>query len=150
MREVGRYLVATIVKAADADSLPAYRSAGRDETVAKQQDVEKQPSPATAFSHAAPPRLGIAWRTDDAEPGSVILTYVVPGSAAAAAGLAAGDCINAVNGKPFDNDAAFRTTINGLLDAGPGDFTFEVESRGHVRTVTVHWRPPSLAAKSST
>jgi len=37
-----------------------------------------------------------------------------------------------------------------LLNVGHGDFTFEVESRGHVRTATIHWRPPALAAKSST
>jgi hypothetical protein len=153
MREIGRYLVATIVKAADADKLPTYRPAGRDETLAQQEAIEKPQSPAAALSHnagAQPPRLGITWRTDEAEPGSVILTYVTPNSPAAVAGLATGDRIDAVNGQPFGDDEAFRTTVNGLLDGGAGDFTFEVESRGHVRTVTIHWRPPALAAKSST
>jgi Peptidase family M28/PDZ domain len=152
MREVGRYLVATIVKAADAEELPKYRPAGRDETVAQQVALEKQQSSAAALSHAnngSPLRLGITWRTDDAEPGSVVLTYVTPNSPAALAGLAAGDRIDAVNGQAFAGDDAFHRTVMGLLDAGTREFTFEVESRGHLRTITIHWHPPSLTAKSS-
>jgi hypothetical protein len=150
MREVGRYLVALIVKAADADQLPTYRPAGRSETVEEQKSVEKPASTGSAFSHAAPPRLGVAWRTDDAEPTSVYLTYVAPSSPAAAAGLVAGDRVDAVDGRHFANDDEFQAAVNRLLDAGPGDFTFEVESRGHVRNVTVHWHPQSLASKSPT
>jgi Peptidase family M28/PDZ domain len=153
MREVGRYLVATIVKAADAETLPTFRQAGRDETIAQQRELEKQQSSAAVLSHGAggtPPRLGIVWRTDEAEQGSVFLTYVVPNSPAAVAGLAAGDRVDAVNGRPFAGDEAFRNTVMGLLDAGPGDFTLGVESRGHVHTITIHWHPSSLPAKSST
>ena len=153
MREIGRYLVATIVKAADADTLPRYRSAGRDENVAMQTTVEKQKSSADAFNRGrgAPPlRLGLAWRTDDAEPGSIIVTGVAANSPAAVAGLSAGDSVEAVNGQPFANEEAFHRTVSGLLDAGAGDFTFEVESRGHVRTVTIHWHPARLTAKPST
>jgi hypothetical protein len=150
MREVGRYLVALIVKAADADQLPTYRPAGRSETVDQQKRVEWPADAVAEFSHAAPPRLGIAWRTDDAEPASVYLTYVAPNSPAATAGLGPGDRIDVVDGHRFANDDEFHAAVNRLLDAGPGDFTFEVESRGHVRSVTIHWHPTSFAAKSPT
>ena len=35
-----------------------------------------------------PLRLGIVWRVDEAEPGTIILTHVVPGTPAARAGFA--------------------------------------------------------------
>jgi hypothetical protein len=151
MREIGRYLVAMIVKAANTDTLPRYRSAGRDENVAMQITLDKQQATAISRGPGAPPlRLGLTWRTDDAEPGSIIVTGVAANSPAAVAGLAAGDCIEAVNGQPFANEDAFHRTVRGLLDAGVGDFTFEVESRGHVRTLTIHWHPSALAAKAAT
>ena len=153
MREVGRYLVATIVKVANADALPTYRSTGRDETVTMQTALEKQQSSAEAFNRGrgAPPlRLGLAWRTDDAEPGSIVVMGTMANSPAALAGLAVGDRINAVNGQPFANEDAFHRAVTRLLDAGAGEFTFEVESRGHVRTVTIHWHPSGLTAKAST
>jgi Peptidase family M28/PDZ domain len=153
MREIGRFLIATIVKVADADTLPGYRSAGRDETVGMQQAFEKQQSSSPVINHAVggpPLRLGLTWRTDDAEPGSVFVTGVMPNSPAALAGLAAGDRIDAINGQPIAGGEAFHRTVSGLLDSGASEFTFETESRGHVRTVTIHWHPTALAAKSST
>jgi Peptidase family M28 len=153
MREIGRYLVATIVRAANADALPPYRAAGRDETVAMQTAIEKQQTSAATLNHVpgTPPlRLGLAWRTDDAEPGSVLVTDAATNSPAAVAMLAAGDRIDAINGQAFADEDAFHRTVSGLLDAGAGDITFEVESRGHVRTVTIHWHPSALAAKTST
>ena len=80
------------------------------------------------------PRLGISWRTDEAEPGSVYLTHVAANSPAAAAGLAVEDRIYAVNGQPFADANEFRNAVVGLLDADVAEFTLQVESRGHVRT----------------
>jgi hypothetical protein len=152
MREIGRYLVATIAKAADVDSLPHYRSAGRDETVAMQNALEKQQTASAALvtGQGAPRlRLGLAWRTDDAEPGSVFVTGVAANSPAEVAGFVPGDCIVAINGQPFASEDEFHRTLRGLLDAGTSEFTFEVESRGHVRMVMIRWHPAALAAKAS-
>jgi hypothetical protein len=151
MREIGRYLVAVIAKAANAETLPRYRAAGRDENVAMQTMLEKQQAAAITRGPGVPPlRLGLAWRTDDAEPGSIIVTGVAANSPAAVAGLAAGDVVEAINGQLFANEEAFHRTVRGLLDAGASDFTFDVESRGHIRTVTIHWQPSALAGKAST
>jgi S1-C subfamily serine protease len=76
------------------------------------------------------------------------LTHVAVGSAAATAGLAAGDRIYAVNEQPFLNETDFHDTIHGVLDSSATDFSLEVETRGHVRTVRVNLAPPTLTAQS--
>jgi membrane-associated protease RseP (regulator of RpoE activity) len=63
-----------------------------------------------------PIRVGIRWRTDDGEPGTVVLTEVVYGSAAHAAGLRVGDRIYEVGGRPFRSQEEFAA----LLTAVPG------------------------------
>ena len=66
-----------------------------------------------------PPRLGISWREDEAEPGSVFLTRVVDGTPAAAAGLAVHDRIYELNGQPFADAAAFQAAITVAARRGP-------------------------------
>jgi len=51
-------------------------------------------------------RIGIAWRVDDAEPGILLLSYVLPDSPAAKAGLAIGDRIYRVAGRNFADEEA--------------------------------------------
>ena len=46
-----------------------------------------------------------------AEPGSVLVTRVVEGTPAAAAGIAIQDRIYEINGQPFANAAAFQAAI---------------------------------------
>ncbi len=55
----------------------------------------------------SPLRWGIAWRVDDAEPGVVILTHVVPGTPAARADLRVGDRICQVGGRDFADESGF-------------------------------------------
>jgi hypothetical protein len=49
----------------------------------------------------SPLRWGLSWRSDDAEPGTAIVTEVVPGSAAEHAGLKLRDRIYAVDNRDF-------------------------------------------------
>ncbi len=65
-----------------------------------------------------PMRLGITWRSDDAEPGSIVLTHVVPDSPAARAGLAIGDRVLQVGGQPLKDDKDFSTRVQALPDSG--------------------------------
>lgn len=151
LESVARYLLGTVVAAADSDRLPAYRPAGRRESLAVQKNRQQRDS-ATAsgdWPGAKPPRLGVSWRTDDAEPGSVYLTYVAKNSSAAAAGLAVDDRIYAVNGQSFTDANDFRDIVVGLLDSDAAEFTLLVETRGHVRTVHVHRQSQPLAAKTA-
>ncbi len=76
-----------------------------------------------------PVRLGISWRTDDAEPKTVIVSRVVPGSAAFLAGVRVGDRIDRFDGQPFDDAEAFQQLATGAT----GPITLDVERRGRVR-----------------
>jgi hypothetical protein len=151
LEAVSRYLLDITVAAADAESLPVYRAARTTESLAVQQRRDRRDAAVSrgAWPGAKPPRLGISWRTDEAEPGSVYLTHVAAGSAAATVGLVAGDRIYAINDQSFANEDEFRDVVTGLLDANDAEFTVLVESRGHIRTVPVRLAPQSLATRTS-
>jgi len=88
-----------------------------------------------------PTKLGLSWREDDAESGSVKLVRVLPGSMGAKAGLRTMDRIYAVNGKDFANSAELVQLLADL----PPPFTLSIERNGHVRTV--EFPGPQTAAK---
>ncbi len=140
LREVSRYLVTTLMKVGNEDRLPVYRRFATRETLSMQQSFER-PLPKVTLetwpSNLPRPRLGIGWREDAAEPGSVFLTRVIPNTRAATAGLQVGDRIYELHGKPFTDAAAFQSAITALLDANTPEFTLLIERRGHLRTMAV-------------
>ena len=78
-------------------------------------------------------RLGISWRTDEAEPGTVIVNRVTTGSPAGLAGLRVNDRIYRVNGQDFADADGLRR----LVMASDGAVTLDVESHGRVRSVEI-------------
>lgn len=141
MREICRYLFALIVRVANEDRLPQFREAVRYESESGRQRLE-QSLPQTSLDHwtedQPPPRLGISWREDEAEPGSVVIVRVVGGTPAAAAGLQLGDRIDELDGRAFSNAAAFQNDVHALLAAARHQFKMLIERRGHLRTITVN------------
>ncbi len=93
--------------------------------------------------------LGVSWREDDAEPGAVYITRVVPFSPAARAGLAVYDRIYALHGEPFADGAALLKRIGDLLAEKPDTLEVEVETAGHLRTVAVDLRLPTTAGDAT-
>lgn len=81
-----------------------------------------------------PIRVGITWRLDDGEPGTVIVNQVIYGSAAHAAGLRVADRIYSVSGRSFKNQDEFLT----LLSNATSPLEMTVEREGRVRTVTLN------------
>lgn len=92
-----------------------------------------------------PVRVGIAWREDDAEPNSVLLTRVVPGAPAARAGLRVGDRLYQVDGR----DVTSRSELLAQLSAASGPTSFLVERGGRVTTVELDLPPSPIAAAES-
>ena len=144
MRDVARYLLATLMKAANEDDLPAYRTSARRETNGMQRTMERPLERRSLENWPADvprPRLGISWREDRAEPGAVLLTRVVEGTPGAAAGLAVLDRIYEIDDQPFADAAAFQTAIMAVLDSGKPEFTLLIERSGDVRTIEVKLPP---------
>jgi hypothetical protein len=98
-----------------------------------------EPIEMTIQLRGQPTRLGISWREDEAEPGSVKLVTVIPSSPAARAGLRPLDRIYAVNGQEFSSGQHLRQ----LLDATMMPFELLVESGGKVRTAVIDRPAPS-------
>jgi len=110
------------VRTADQRASVVVQRPGRDEKLELTVELEGQPM-----------RLGITWRTDDAEPGTIILTHVVPQSPAAAAGLKSGDRIYQVAGRDFPDDTEFAKRVRAI--SGPTPLL--IERDGHLQTVIV-------------
>ncbi len=76
-----------------------------------------------------PIRVGLSWRSDDAEPGTMLVTQVITGSAAQVAGLKLRDRIYAVGGRDFNNEAEFTE----LLTSVPSPLELLVEREGKLQ-----------------
>jgi len=96
----------------DDDFFGAVCVAERPALLTVKRPGEEKPLELTVELLGSPLRWGIMWRVDDAEPGAVILTYVVHGSPDARAGLAAGDRIYQVGGRDFTDEAGFAQLAN--------------------------------------
>lgn len=80
-----------------------------------------------------PARLGVSWRTDPAEPDTILVARVLPGSAAEDAGLRPRDRILAANGQSAREDTKWQA----LLGDTRGPLTLLVEREGRTRTVVI-------------
>lgn len=96
------------------------------------------PEVETEVSLIGPPiRLGVQWYVDEAVPKSVMVSHVLPGSPADAAGIQPGDYIYLVNGRAIEDPDQFDRVI---LEAD-SPIRLEIEHRGRIRTVDI----PSLS-----
>ncbi len=94
---------------------------------------QDEPLEVTLNLPGEPVRLGISWRTDEAEPQAVIINRVVNGSPADLAGLRVNERIYRVDGREFANGEEFRR----LVTEASGPLQLEVEGEGRVRNVEV-------------
>jgi hypothetical protein len=143
MMRVGRMAFAILHEMADGPLQPRFRAAAKAENEDAHRRLEAA-EPITQRPGDPPLRLGIAWRIDDTEPDTVIISHVATGSAAAAAGLRVGDRIYRVGGRDFANDTAFANLARTL----PGPLVLLVERDGRLRSVVLHF--PQEGGKSKT
>jgi hypothetical protein len=71
----------------------------------------------------SPVRLGVSWREDHGEPGTLVIVQVVPGSPADIAELKSGDRIYALDGGPFADGNQFVERVGAMT--GPVPLTIE-------------------------
>jgi hypothetical protein len=121
----------------DADLTSAVMLAGHEVPVVVRRARGTEPLSLKVQLDGGPLRLGITWRLDEAEPGTVILTRVLDGSPAAKAGALVGDRIYRVAGRDFADQEAFLDLVRKPVDALP----LLIERDGQLRTVVLHFRP---------
>lgn len=111
------------------------RSRRRDSTRAGTVPADRTSTAAqtSTIESAKPLRLGISWRVDPAEPGTVVLVRVVPDSPSHRAGLVPGDRIYQVAGQDFADDREFARRVKTL----PGPLELLVERDGRLRKVVL-------------
>jgi len=90
-----------------------------------------------------PIRIGVTWRLDDGEPGTVIVNQVIYGSAAHAAGLKVADRIYSVAGQQFTSQDHFIS----LLTAATNPLELLIERDGRLHTATLHLLQEAPAAE---
>ncbi|PQO38009.1 M20/M25/M40 family metallo-hydrolase [Blastopirellula marina] len=108
------------VQAAPSDVVVEVAREGADEPVSLEVKLDLNPAP-----------IGIAWANDSAEPGTIMLTNVTPGSVAAAAGLKPLDRVYEVNSQRFAEPGQFKDLITQF--ASPTKLL--VDREGHVLEV---------------
>jgi membrane-associated protease RseP (regulator of RpoE activity) len=111
----------------------AILASGTTAQLTYQRGAENEDLAAEATLNGGPVRVGVTWKTDDAEPGCVILTRVTPDSPAALAGLKVQDRVYSLNGQTFATSDDFRRLATQL----EGPLAFTIERRGQVREVEV-------------
>ncbi len=104
------------VRLADADRIPAFRDAARNEAASSPQSLEYPATP-------QPPRYGLPFRVEPGEEPRFIVNGLTPGTPAEKSGIRAGDRLLEFQGEPIQNDARFRLQ----LLAARGETTFLVE-----------------------
>jgi S1-C subfamily serine protease len=93
----------------------------------------------------SPSKIGLAWRMDSAEPDSVLVTRVVPGSPAWRAKLLPRDRVFLLNGEPISSSDAVRDAL--LAAESPLDLT--IERRGLIHPLTLDPAVPAGVGESS-
>jgi hypothetical protein len=88
-----------------------------------------------------PVRVGIKWRLDDGEPGTAIVTQVIYGSPAHAAGLKLADRVYSAGRRPFQSQQEFAALLTAA--ASPLDLLIERDGRLHTATLTLVEEPPA-------
>jgi membrane-associated protease RseP (regulator of RpoE activity) len=122
------------------DLIGAIQTAPARTTALVLRSGESTPGPLRITLDGEPLRIGIAWRIDDAEPGTAVLTYVVSGSPAARAGLRIDDRIYQAGGRGFTSDAEFSR----LLGTLPSPIRIQFERNGQVQDAELQIEPPRL------
>lgn len=109
-------------------------AAPADTDAVVQRPGEPEPMQLAVTLRGTPLRIGISWKEDKADPSIVMLTRVIPGSAAAQAGLKLYDRIYAVGGQTFDDGNEFGH----MVKQRHAPLRLHVERQGILRDIVVH------------
>ena len=104
-----------------------------ESTMTIQREGEEAPSEIKLQLTGKPSRLGLTWREDNAEPGSVNVVRIVRHSPAEIAGLRVSDRIYEINHQPFSDRHEFLE----MVDAEDFPIEFSIERAGKRTSITL-------------
>ncbi len=102
-------------------------------TVRVQREESTEPVTLPVRLAGARVRLGLSWRENSGEPGTVTVIRVVPHSPADAAGLRLGDRIHRLGGQSFSDSHQFGA----LARSTPLPLEMQIEREGQLQTITL-------------
>lgn len=112
----------------EQDFLAQVQAAPSDVALEVARDGEEEPVALEVKLNLTPAPVGIAWTSESAEPGAVMLISVTPGSVAGLAGLKPLDRIYEVNGRQVEGLTQFKEMITEF--ASPTKLL--VDREGHI------------------
>lgn len=137
---IGRFADHAVADVADFRSLVVI--AEREVTATVQRPGRSEPLQLTVRLSGEPTRIGLAWRIDDAEPNSVILTQVLPHSPAALAGLKPLDRVHS-----FGHQVANHTNVTQAATSQPFPIQISFERDGVFAEASITTITSSSVAK---
>lgn len=102
VERITRWMFSLLLDLSESDEIPKYRAASRNEGEAQQQAFERQ------SEHADE---GLMWREDDAEPTTILVVNLEPGSRMQRTGLMPHDRIYAVGEQRFKAGGIFQELL---------------------------------------
>ena len=117
----------------EAEFLAQVQAAPKEVSVELEREGEDERKVVEVELDLNPAPVGIAWTNDPAEPSSVMLTNVTPGSVAALAGLQTLDRVYEVNGRRFDDSDHFKD----LVTRFDQPTKLLVDRNGHILEITL-------------
>jgi hypothetical protein len=117
--------------------LSDVQASPEEATFKVQRDGNDKPIEIAAKLFGKPVRVGISWREDDAEPGSLMIARVVPGTPAYKQDLRVGDRVYEINGQQFKDGIEFADLVSQAADSTE----LLVERKGRIRTVKLDIPP---------
>lgn len=102
VERIAKWMFSLLLDLAETDEIPKYRAASRNEGEARQREFERQ------SEHQDE---GLYWCEDDAEPTTVLVVNLQPGSRMQASGLIPRDRIYSVGNRRFKNGVMFRELL---------------------------------------
>ena len=101
------------------------------------RNPNSEPLSLTIPLRGTPVKLGLSWREDPAEPGTVYITRVVPHSPASQSEMKLFDRIYGMGGESISGQDELLAKVQEKLSEGAEELSFDVESRGRLHRVVV-------------
>jgi hypothetical protein len=121
---------------------PTVPSAATTATTATTVAADRQGVSMTFQLAGEPSRLGLAWREDPGDPRAVLVTRVLPASAAARSGLAVLDRIRAIDGESIVSQDALLERIRAAIEGHADSLVLQIERKGRVSQLQVDLQWP--------